>query len=676
MFNRMWNIKEYDLEIAQRLQNEINMPILVTKLLVARGICDKKKADEFLFPKIDNLRDPFEMMDMGAAVERILQASEQNEKVTIFGDYDVDGVTSTAMLYHFLKTYLEIEVEYYIPDRLVEGYGMSLEAVDEICRNGTNLIITVDCGIVSVDEIRKAKQAGVDVIVTDHHQMRGILPECEAVINPNRVDCTYEFKGFAGAGVVYKLLQALGVELGLEEEVVRAYLPFAAIGTIGDSMPLLDENRIIVKYGLDYIKHAKWIGLSVLMEKAGMSDKPITTMSISYGIVPRLNAAGRLGSPKRAVELLLAETREAAELLAEELNSENTRRQGLESEIFLQAVQLLTIQNTNSKYVNVVAGEGWHHGVTGIVASKLTDKFNKPTIILSIEDDGKMARGSARSVKGFNIHDALVACEDLLERFGGHEMAAGLTIKVENIPKLNERLNIYGKMNTGETDILPYIDIDVTVCAEEINLETAKNLALLEPFGVGNPSPLLCCSQLELLNIRPVGELGKHLKFAFASGKARFDGISFNAGSYSNELQTISKCRCVFKMEINVWANVERIQFNVVDLLDYVDIDKETQKVYNKLNDFSLNRGELVEIYKAIKASADLGHKDILTIKQALASNLSIKLNWYKIKRAFDIFEEVGILVKINDGYKLTSLSGKKFDLQESSIFRVLSSLS
>jgi len=675
MFDKMWNIKEYDLEATKKLQSEIKLPIFMTKLLVARGLSDKKKVDDFLYPKIDNMRDPFEMMDMGAAVERILQASEQNEKVTIFGDYDVDGVTSTGILYHFFKTYLEIEVECYIPDRLIDGYGMSMESVEKICGNGTNLIITVDCGIVSVDEIRKAKQAGVDVIVTDHHQPRDILPECEAIINPNRADCTYGFKGLAGVGVVYKLLQALGGELGLEDEV-RAYLPFVAIGTIGDSMPLVDENRIIVKYGLEYIKHAKWIGLSVLMEKAGMSDKPITTMSISYGIVPRLNAAGRLGSPKRALELLLAETREEAEVLAEELNCENTRRQVIEGEIFLEAVELLKIQNVDSRYVNVVAGEGWHHGVTGIVASKLTDKFNRPTIILSIEDGGKIARGSARSIKGFNMHNALVACEDLLERFGGHEMAAGLTIKVENIPKLNERLNLYGEMNTVEADILPYINVDVMVDAEELNLQTAKTLALLEPFGMGNPSPLLCCSQFELLNIRPVGELGKHLKFAFASGKDRFDGISFNVGSHSDELQTISKCRCVFKMEINVWANVERVQFNVVDILDYVDVDIETQKVYNKSNEFSLNREELVEIYKNIKTSPNLGYKDILSIKQTLASRPTIKLNWYKIKRAFDIFEEVGILEKTEDGYKLFNLNGRKFDLQESSIFRVLSSLS
>ncbi|MBQ8827895.1 MAG: single-stranded-DNA-specific exonuclease RecJ, partial [Clostridia bacterium] len=474
------------------------VPDFITELLRKRGVCGEEEIISFLNPTVDKLHDPFLLPDMDKAVERILAAVDCGEHITVFGDYDADGITATAVLYHFLVNYLGADIDYYIPNRLLEGYGLSDSSIDIISERGTTLIITVDCGIAALEEVKYAAQKEIDIVITDHHKCGDILPQAVASVNPMRPDSLFPYKTLAGCGVSFKLVEAISTVIGVGEEILE-YLPIVAIGTIGDSMPLTGENRIIVSNGLKNIANTSWVGLHELIKQARgrNGESMLSATNITFSIVPRINAAGRMGDADCALELLLCDEPDKAEELAAVLSQKNTERQKIENLIFEEALKPENLKTSDLDSVVLALGYEWHHGVIGIVASKLSEKFSKPAIVLSCCEeeckDGIMrARGSARSVPGFNLYDALKENSDMIERFGGHEMAAGLTVEINNIKQLIEGINLYAEQHEIEHTIFNTYEIDAFLTPDMLTVENAEAVAMMEPFGQGNPCPLFC----------------------------------------------------------------------------------------------------------------------------------------------------------------------------------------
>ena len=442
MQNKRWKLRpaiEPQEQIVER-SRKYGIPPLVASILSKRGISN---LDEYITPELDKLYDPFLMKDMERAVKRIVSAIQNKETVYVYGDYDVDGITSTAILTHFLLSQ-GVSALYYIPDRLQEGYGVNCNAVEEIAAKGATLLITVDCGISSVKEVEKAKAIGLDVIITDHHECKDELPDAVAVLNPKRPDCNYPFKQLAGVGVVFKLLQALFMELKIHMQTLfDAYLDITAIGTVADVMPLMSENRMILKNGLERLTYTENKGLRALIQQAGVGANPITAGTIGFVLAPRINAAGRVGDPKCAVDLLLSEVDKTAEEYALFLDESNRSRQNAEQDIFKEALAMLESDSRlKEESVLVLAHEGWHHGIIGIVASKITERFHKPCILISLDET--TGKGSGRSIKNFNLFAALTECQAHLIKFGGHELAAGLTVAREQIELCRHKVNASG----------------------------------------------------------------------------------------------------------------------------------------------------------------------------------------------------------------------------------------
>ncbi|MCR4435414.1 MAG: single-stranded-DNA-specific exonuclease RecJ [Clostridiales bacterium] len=536
---------------------------LIAKIFQNRGIGDIDYIKKYLYPSLDELHDPFLLKDMDKAVDRIINAVNGGESIVIYGDYDVDGITATSILYHFL-TRLKAKVEYYIPDRMDEGYGLSMSGMDRILEANASLIITVDCGITAVEEVKYIKSKNVDVIITDHHRCKEELPDALAVVNPTRPDCEYPFKGLAGVGVAYKLLDALCIKMGLGD-LCREYLDLVAIGTVADIVPLVDENRIIAKFGIPVIENSGNLGLRVLMESCGLDNKPVTSYTIGFMLAPRINAAGRVGDARRAVELFNTRDREKALDLALELNDENRYRQDMEGDIFQQALSFIDSNiDLDREKVIVVAGEGWHAGVIGIVASRITERYYRPCILITNEEG--MGKGSGRSIQGFNIFDALEHCEDLLEKYGGHELAAGLSLKIENVPEFRKRINAYADAVLTEYELTPKLKIDAVIGREDVNVETVEAIEALAPFGPGNPAPLFLYNNLKASDIRTVGEGKKHLKLKLWEDEFHIDAIGFNMGEAAGSFKCGDALDVVCTMEINTWNLVERVQLNIKDL--------------------------------------------------------------------------------------------------------------
>lgn len=531
---------------------------LINNLLISRGIIKKDEADSFLNPDIKELHNPFLLKDMDRAVERIDTAIKKREKVTIYGDYDVDGITSTSILYRALKK-LGVEVNYYIPDRMNEGYGINNEAIEYIKTLLTNLIITVDCGITSVDEVEYAKALGMDIIITDHHECMGLIPDT-IVINPKRRDCIYPFKHLAGCGVALKLVQALWIHYGLTG--FEDLLDIAAIGTVADIVELQGENRIIVKNGLKAIDKSDKCGIKAIKSAAGI-DKSITSYNIAYQISPRINAAGRLSNAKIAVELFTTCDMDKAFQIAKYLDQENKNRQRIEDEILNDAIRKIQ-KEYDLRYdrVIVLSSPDWHVGVVGIVASRLLERLRRPVILIC--EDGDTGRGSGRSIKGFNLFENLCKCSDVLTKFGGHELAAGLSIETGRIGELRERLNRLAY----EVDAECFIDkicIDMKISEEDINLETAEVLKLFEPYGCGNSAPLLCMEDLSVISKKGVGSQEKHVKLYLEKNGRRFDAIYFNGGSeiLNKEWNSID---AAFNIDINEWNSNRNVQLMIRDI--------------------------------------------------------------------------------------------------------------
>lgn len=526
---------------------------LINNLLSARGLNNELEIEEFLYPNINKLHNPFLLKDMDNAIDRIDKAIKKRQKIVIYGDYDVDGITSTAILFRAFKK-LGVDVGYYIPDRMNEGYGINIEAINYIKSLQTDLIITVDCGVTSIKEVEYTKSLGIDIIITDHHECKECIPET-IVINPKRKDCTYPNKCLAGCGIAFKLVQALWQRynlFGFEE-----FLDIAAIGTIADIVELRGENRIIVKNGLVKINNSDKCGIKALKAVSEIGDN-ITSYNIAFQIAPRINAVGRLSDAKIAVELFVTNDYDKALQIAKFLDMENKRRQKIELDILNEATAMVeaTINIKNDKVI-ILFCDKWHHGVVGIVASKLVERYTRPVLLLCSE--GELCRGSGRSISGFNLFESLCECDDLIIKYGGHEMAAGLTINKSNIEELRNRLNIYGNKLDGEI-YLEKVYADVKTDCSDINMETAQILKQFEPYGNGNPSPVLYMEELKLTDMKGIGNNGVHLKINFEKDGNKYDGILFNG---SNEFlnKKLDKVDIMYNLNINEWNNNCSLQF-------------------------------------------------------------------------------------------------------------------
>ena len=559
--NKKWQIYDIDENKIEKISKKYGLNKLLATILVNRNIIDEKNIEMFLKPTRNDFYNPFLISDMEKAVERIIKAIKEKENVTIYGDYDVDGITSITVLKSFLQD-RGLEVSTYIPNRLDEGYGLNNSAIEKIAKAGCQLMITVDCGISAIEEIEYANSLGIETVITDHHEPVEELPNAFAVIDNKRKDSTYPFRELAGVGVVFKLIQAISIKLNLKEEEYLKYLDIVCIGTISDIVPLVDENRVITKLGLMLVKQTKNIGLRAILQVSGYSK--IDSNTISFGIAPRINACGRMGVAEEALELFLSKNVNQVNELARKLNERNRVRQETEKEIFESAKRQIEEKNLNQSNTIVVAGENWHHGVIGIVSSKITDMYFKPSILLSFEKDG-IGKGSGRSIPGFDLHDALMRCNDCIEKFGGHSMAIGITIKRENFEKLKNKLEEIA-VEEHINEIVPVIKIDAKIDLSEINKDMVESLKQLEPFGEGNKMPIFAFKNLKIDSIRALSE-GKHLKLTLKDNNFIVSAIGFNMGELVEDYRIGDKVDIVGTLEINSFNGMDSIQINMKDMM-------------------------------------------------------------------------------------------------------------
>lgn len=557
--NRKWEFYNQDENLVQKIAKEHNISELLAVILVNRGITQKKDIDIFLNPTRKDFHDPYSMPDMEKAVNRILKAIDEKEKVIIYGDYDVDGITSITVLKKFLKE-RGLDVGYYIPNRLDEGYGLNKEAVEKIAEEGYKLIITVDCGISGIEEIKFAYEKGMEVIVTDHHEPLEELPDALAVVDCKRKDNKYPFKNLAGCGVVFKLAQAISQRLNLDEKEYLKYLDIVCVGTISDIVPLVDENRVIAKLGLKLVEQTRNPGLKALLVASGY--KEVNSNTVSFGVAPRINACGRMGKEEEALKLFLTDNIAEAGRITDNLNKYNRERQEIEKRIYQEALEKIEKNHLEENNVIVVGGENWHHGVIGIVASKITEQYFKPSILICFEgDEGK---GSGRSIPGFDLHDALCQSSEYLEKYGGHEMAVGLSLKKENFQKFADKFEEIAKeAHTEEIESVINIDREITI--KDVNIDTINSLKALEPFGEANKLPVFIYKNLRIDSIRALSE-GKHLKLTLKDGNTIINAIGFNMGKYAEEYRIADKIDVLGVLEINTFNGIDTIQINMKDI--------------------------------------------------------------------------------------------------------------
>ncbi len=567
-----WVHRETDVAITKKLSSKCNISRPVSAVLVNRGLFSEKSIENFFEAPLRNLLNPFLLKDVDKAVERIIFALRNNERVCIYGDYDVDGVSSTALMYLFLEN-IGMDVIYYVPNRLEEGYGLNNNAIKKIKKAGCSLIITVDCGITSSEEISYAKSIDVDVIVTDHHQPLGDIPaEAVAVIDPYQNEDTYPFKSLAGVGVAYKLIMALKFKLSkvfkdIKLPNLKEFLDIVALGTIADVVPLIGENRIFVKHGLKVLSYqGHRAGLEELKKITGLSNTKINSAHVGYVLAPRINAVGRLGSCDRGVKLLIEKNRDNARWLAEELDMENKYRQGIERKILKQSYEKVERFDLHKKYKGLVLySEEWHPGVISTIASRVMERYFRPTIIVTIEDG--IGKGSARSIPAFNLYNGLKSLSDLLMTFGGHKYAAGIKVESFNIKKLQKEFHNLIISELDEGDFIPEIKIDTEVEPYEVNRHLVKTLQKMRPFGSGNPEPVFCMRRVKKYqNFSFIGKGKKHLKGFIEKNGKLFEIIAYNFREYEEYLQNYDTFDILFFPKFNVWTGENSIQLKIKDI--------------------------------------------------------------------------------------------------------------
>lgn len=562
IFNKKWTLKHMGSVNDSDLSKKLKISPQISQILKNRYIDNEKDAEIFMNPSLEYLRDPFLMKDMKKAVDRIKKAIKNNENIWIYGDYDVDGVSSTSILCIYFDS-INYPINYYIPNRLEEGYGINEESIKHIHSQGCNLMISVDCGITSVKEIDLANELGFDVIITDHHECQSEIPNAYAVINQKQEDCNYPFDMLCGCGVAFKLIQALTPKEEFKTSLYN-YIEIVTLATICDIVPLKDENRILVKNGLKLMSECKNIGLKELIKVCGVESDKIKSSHIAFAIGPRINASGRLGYSKLGVELFTTKNQSKAKEIANMLEDKNNERQLIEAKMYQEAEAII---ESNEKYkddkVLVIAKEGWQHGIIGIVASKLTEKYYKPTILLTIEDGE--ATGSARSIKGFSIFDALVESKDLLNKFGGHDQAAGLALDSNKIEDLSYEVNQFAKYELNEEDLIENVNVEYELSEESIDLDLIEELHKLEPFGLSNPNPKFIVRDAILKNINVIGKNKQHLKFTIEKEKT-YSCIGFNMAYLKSGYNQGDKVDVLFQLDENNFMGKRSVQFLLKDM--------------------------------------------------------------------------------------------------------------
>lgn len=559
--NKKWVYNNVDENKVLEIKEKYGLSELLANILVGRNIIEENQIKVFLEPTRNDFYDPFLLPDMEIAVPRIINAIENKEKIVIYGDYDVDGITSISVLKKFLED-RGLDVSEHIPNRLDEGYGLNKEAIDEINKSGCKLMITVDCGISGLEEVEYANSLGIETIITDHHEPLDELPKAIAVIDAKIKTNKYPFNQLAGVGVVFKLIQAISIKLGLDEKEYLKYLDLVCIGTISDIVPLVDENRVIAKLGLKLVEVTRNIGLRTLLDSIGY--KKINSMSVSFGIAPRINACGRMGHADEALKLFLTNDKTEAIRLTQKLNDYNKERQDIEKNIFEEALNKINEENIEEKSAIVLGGDHWHHGVIGIVASKITDMYFKPSILICFEDN--KGKGSGRSIPGFDLHKALCETSQYLEKYGGHAMAVGLSLSKEKFEDFKKVFQEYAD-SKDINEIVPIINIDKLITEKELNLEAVRDLEKLEPFGEANKCPLIAYKNLKIDSIRVLTE-GKHMKLTLKTEKNNIiTAMGFNMGYRAEEYLIGDKVDIVGTLEINAFNGNENIQFNLKDIM-------------------------------------------------------------------------------------------------------------
>ena len=555
---KKWKVREADEIRAKEISEKFDISMLTSNIIANKNLSDEE-IEVYLNPVRSNLHDPFKLPDMRLAVDRIIKAINENEKIIIYGDYDADGITSTTVLKRFFSD-RGIEVDTYIPNRLDEGYGLNKNAIEEIAEKGFNLIITVDCGITAIEEVELGKKLGIDIIITDHHETLDDLPKAIAVVDAKRKDNKYPFKGLAGCGVAFKLTQALCKELDLNENECLKYLDIVTIGTISDIVPLVDENRVITKLGLKLVAITKNLGLKALLEIT--KYKKIDSTTVSFGISPRINACGRMGHQEDALNLFLTNDPIEARKLAKKIEEYNKERQDIEKNIYNEAKEIIEKDYLDKPSI-VIGKEGWHHGVIGIVSSKITEEYYKPSILVCFENEE--AKGSGRSIPGFDLHEAITKCSTYLTNCGGHSMAIGLSLEKKNFEKFKEEFEKYSEEKLIE-DQIPEMEIDEVLTSQDLELNAVNELKMLEPFGEANSEPIVMYKNIKIESIRTLSE-GKHLKLSLKDdGNILLDAIGFNMGSLASTYQIGDKIDVAGNIGINSYNNVERVQIVLRDM--------------------------------------------------------------------------------------------------------------
>lgn len=676
MSRKKWIVKSGDKEYATKLSEELGISPYAALIASTRGIKTAEEAKDFFGIGEHKSIDPMDFPDMYAAVKRVQKALDEFERIAVYGDYDADGVTSTALLYSYLEMQ-GADVIYYVPNRHTEGYGLSYEAIDKLSMMGVKLIITVDNGISAVEEAKYINELEMDLVITDHHLPSDSLPQAAAVVDPHRADCNLDFKDYAGVGVAYKLICALE---GEENGITDSFVDLVTIGTIADVMPLVKENREFVRRGVEMLADSDRTGIQALMEAAGLSERKINSTSIAFGICPRINAAGRMGSADRAIRLLLSEDYDEAVMLAQEINDENTARQHTEQEILTQADEQIR-SNPGWKYQNVlvVAGEGWHDGVVGIVASRLVEKYGKPTLVITV--DGEDAKGSGRSIEGFNLYDAICCCGDCLTHFGGHMLAAGIGLKASNIPVFRQKINKY-----ADSIEMPYPiqNIDFKLNPACVNTEMLETVSQLEPFGAGNPQPIFGLYNMTVADIQPIGN-GKHLRVILERNGISIQTLKFRTLQADFPFVRGDIVDAAVCLEPNEYLGQLRVSVLLrnIKLHDMVEDD-----LFSSMRDFSMlmrgrkdgfdaellipQRETTAKVYRYIR-SAGRWNYDIET----LCHRLDFWAEDYgQVAVSVEAMLEMGILRRDeNEGLSVPKTS-EKVNLQDAPILRRLAEIS
>lgn len=676
MRNTRWIYREN--QISHNIEPSIDRDIL--NLLYNRNIKDSEEIHNFLNISLDNIHSPLLLKDVGRAVERVLKAKENGEDIWIYGDYDVDGITSTSLCYLALSE-LGISPKYYIPLR-DEGYGLNKEAMDYIKSQGGKVIITVDCGISAHPEIEYANSLGLDIIVTDHHEINNGNPPAYAVINPKREDNEFPYKYLAGVGTAFMLIYALFDKFGKKEDLYK-YLDIVAIGTVADIVPLLEENRIFTKFGMEQLNRSHWLGISMLIKKIfeDYQTRKFSTYDIGFIIAPIFNAAGRLEDAKRAVELFIEKDHRVCTEIINELLNNNSERKEIQETILERAIFKIENEKLFENSVLVVAEEGFHHGVIGIVASKILDRYYKPTIIMEIKPEEGIATASCRSIEGFNMIEALNSMKELFVKYGGHAGAAGFSIKIENIDEFSRRINEYAKKNIPESSLIKPVKLDITIPAYKISYDFIDKISLLEPFGFGNPSPLFALNNCEISGLRPIGKEKTHTMFNVKKDNLEIKNcVWFNSDDVFSEVASITHADIAFKLKLEIYKDRYQYKMYVEDMQLPSHKENLYERYYSLYNTVfpietviytrkNLENSELKLIYHDYEVDVTLNRNYLTTLdNQTSYLLLELRKNYgYNFKVSIkDIIlkdENYNVHIVIDRDYEIVSYSLKQGEL-------------